>query len=59
MLLRVNFRKYQNSAGSRQILSFFIFCPNDSYGKLFSKIKLKSSPALYFFNNNNNNNNNK
>ena len=50
-LLRATFCKYQISLNNRHILEFFIFCPNNPYNELFSKIALKVSATLYFWRN--------
>ena len=40
---------FRESGDTREILDFLIFCPNNLYGKLFSKIAFKGSTAFYFF----------
>lgn len=49
--LRANFCNYRECGVSREILDFFIFCPNNLYSELFSKIPFKGSGALSFFRN--------
>ena len=46
MNLRANFPKYREWDDTRQIFDFFIFCPNNLYGELFSKIPFKGPEAL-------------
>ena len=44
--LRVNSCKYRKWDDSLEILEFFIFCPNNLYSELFSKIPFKGPEAL-------------
>ena len=41
--------KARKSVDSREFLNFFIFCPNNLYSTLISKITLKLVTAFYFF----------
>ena len=45
-LLRATVCKYRESGVSREIFNFFIFCPNNLYSELFSKILFKGPEAL-------------
>ena len=45
-LLRATVCKYRESGVSREIFNFFIFCSNNLYSELFSKILLKGPEAL-------------
>ena len=49
--LRANVCNYRESVDSREFLNFFIFCPNNLYSTLISKITLKFVKAFYFFRN--------
>ena len=49
--LRANVCNFRESVDSRDFLDFFIFCPNNLYGILISKITLKLVTAFYFFRN--------
>ena len=44
--LRATVCKYRESGVSREIFNFFIFCSNNLYSELFSKILLKGPEAL-------------
>ena len=44
--LRATVCKYRESDVSREIFNFFIFCSNNLYSELFSKILLKGPEAL-------------
>ena len=48
-VLRANVCNFRESVDSREFLNFFIFCPNDLYSTLISKITLKLVTAFYFF----------
>ena len=48
-LLRANVCNFRKSVDSREFLNFFIFCPNNLYSTLISKITLKLVTAFYFF----------
>ena len=50
-LLRANVRNFRESVDSREFLNFFIFCSNNLYSTLISKITLKLVTAFYFFRN--------
>ena len=50
-LLRDNVCNFRESVDSREFLNFFIFCPNNLYSTLISKITLKLVTAFYFFRN--------
>ena len=45
-ILRATVCKYRESGVSREIFNFFIFCSNNLYSELFSKILLKGPEAL-------------
>ena len=47
--LRANVCNFRESADSREFFNFFIFCPNNLYSTLISKITLKLVTAFYFF----------
>ena len=47
--LRANVCNFRKSVDSRDFLNFFIFCPNNLYSTLISKITLKLVTAFYFF----------
>ena len=49
--LRDNVCNFRESVDSREFLNFFIFCPNNLYSTLTSKITLKLVTAFYFFRN--------
>ena len=49
--LRANVCNFRESVDSREFLNFFIFCPNNLYSTLISKITLKLVTAFYFFRN--------
>ena len=40
---------FRESVDSREFFNIFIFCPDNHYSTLFSKITLKSVTAFYFF----------
>ena len=44
--LRATVCKYRESGVSREIFNFFIFCPNNLYSELFSKILFEGPEAL-------------
>ena len=44
--LRVDSCKYRKWDDSREISDFFIFCPNNLYNELFSKLPFKGPEAL-------------
>ena len=44
--LRADSRKYREWDDSPEILDFFIFCPNNLYSELFSKIPFEGPEAL-------------
>ena len=44
--LRATVCKYRESGVSREIFNFLIFCSNNLYSELFSKILLKGPEAL-------------
>ena len=48
-VLRANVCNFRESADSREFFNFFIFCPNNLYSTLISKITLKLVTAFYFF----------
>ena len=48
---RANVCNFRESVDSRAFLNFFIFCPNNLYSTLISKITLKLVTAFYFFRN--------
>ena len=48
-VLRADSCNFRESGDTRGIPDFFIFSPNNLYGKLFSKIAFKGSAAFYFF----------
>ena len=48
-LLKANVCNFRESADSREFFNFFIFCPNNLYSTLISKITLKLVTAFYFF----------
>ena len=48
-LLRANVCNFPKSGVSHKILDFFIFCPNNLYSEVFSKITLKIVTTFYFF----------
>ena len=50
-LLRANVCNFRESVDSHEFLSFFIFCPNNLYNTLISKITLKLVTAFFFFRN--------
>ena len=50
-LLRANVCNFRESADSREFLNFFIFCPNNLFSTLISKITLKLVTVFYFFRN--------
>ena len=50
-LLRVNVCNFRELVDSREFLNFFIFCSNNLYSTLISKITLKLVTAFYFFRN--------
>ena len=47
--LRANVCNFRESADSREFFNFFIFCPNNLYSALISKLTLKLVTAFYFF----------
>ena len=49
--LRANVCNFRESVDSREFLNFFIFCSNNLYSTLISKITLKLVSAFYFFRN--------
>ena len=49
--LRANVCNFRESVDSREFLNFFIFCSNNLYSTLISKIALKLVTAFYFFRN--------
>ena len=49
--LRANVCNFRESVDSREFLNFFIFCSNNLYSTLISKITLKLVTAIYFFRN--------
>ena len=49
--LRANVCNFRESVDSRKVLNFFIFCSNNLYSTLSSKITLKLVTAFYFFRN--------
>ena len=49
--LRANVCNFRESVDSREFLNFFIFCSNNLYSTLISKITLKLVTAFYFFRN--------
>ena len=49
--LRANVCNFRESDDSREFWNFFIFCPNNLYSTLISKITLKLVRAFYFFRN--------
>ena len=49
--LSANVYNFRKSVDSREFLNFFIFCPNNLYSTLISKITLKLVTAFYFFRN--------
>ena len=51
LYLKTSSRKYREWDDSREIFDFFIFCPNNLYSELFSKIPFKGPEALHFFRN--------
>jgi len=48
-LIRANVCKNREYGVSREISNFFIFCLNDPYSELFSKILFEDPEALDFF----------
>ena len=48
-LLRASSYKYREWDDSREIFDFFIFCPNNLYSELFSKIPFKGPERSTFF----------
>ena len=50
-MLRANLCNFRESVDSREFLNFFIFCSNNLYSTLISKITLKLVTAFYFFRN--------
>ena len=50
-LLRANVCNFRESVDSLEFLNFFIFCSNNLYSTLISKITLKLVTAFYFFRN--------
>ena len=50
-ILRANVCNFRESVDSREFLNFFIFCSNNLYSTLISKITLKLVSAFYFFRN--------
>ena len=46
ILLRASSCKYREWDDSREISDFFIFCPNNLYSELFSKIPFKGPEVL-------------
>ena len=50
-ILRANVCNFRESVDSREFLNCFIFCPNNLYSTLISKITLKLVTAFYFFRN--------
>ena len=48
-ILRANVCNFRESVDSREFLNSFIFCPNNLYSTLISKITLKLVTAFYFF----------
>ena len=44
-----NVCNFRESVDSREFLNIFIFCPNNLYSTLISKITLKLVTAFYFF----------
>ena len=51
IVLRANVCNFRESVDSREFLNFFIYCPNNLYSTLISKITLKLVTAFYFFRN--------
>ena len=49
--LRANVCNFRELVDSREFLNFFIFCSNNLYSTLISKITLKLVTAFYFFRN--------
>ena len=49
--LRANVCNFRESVDSLEFLNFFIFCSNNLYSTLISKITLKLVTAFYFFRN--------
>ena len=49
--LSANACSFRKSVDSREFLNFFIFCLNNLYSTLISKITLKLVTAFYFFRN--------
>ena len=49
--LRANVCNFRESVDSREFLNFFIFCSNNLFSTLISKITLKLVTAFYFFRN--------
>ena len=49
--LRANVCNFRQSVDSREFFNFFIYCPNNLYSTLISKITLKLVTAFYFFRN--------
>ena len=49
LYLRANVCNFRKSVDNREFLNFFIFCPNNLYSTLISKITLKLVTAFYFF----------
>ena len=47
-LLRANVCNFRESVDSREFLYFLIFCPNNLYSTLISKITFKLVTAFYF-----------
>ena len=50
-ILRANVCNFREWVDSREFLNFFIFCSNNLYSTLISKITLKLVSAFYFFRN--------
>ena len=50
-VLRANVCNFRKSVDSREFLNSFIFCLNNLYSTLISKITLKLVTAFYFFRN--------
>ena len=48
---KANVCNFRESVDSREFLNFFIFCSNNLYSTLISKITLKLVSAFYFFRN--------
>ena len=51
IFLKANVYNFRKSVDSREFFNFFIFCPNNLYSTLISKITLKLVTAFYFFRN--------